>query len=355
MTGTILVTGAGGYVGGLLTAALRAKGASVLPWLHAHDEREARKKAEALLPPRHRFAWGDLGEEDPFAGIDAAEIGAVVHAAAVIRFTVDEATANQVNRDGTAKALAFAARCPRLTRFLEVSTLYAAGLGIRVPETILWERPDFANHYERSKWCAEALVARSRLPWRIARLPTLIADDERGGVSQRNAFHNTLTLFHRGLLPLLPGDPGNRIPLATAEAVTHALTRLLFEDDLPPVVNLCPRRESMLRLGSLLEIAAEIFANDPRFRRRGVMTPPLLDREGFSLFAAGIGTLGPGIQAQALASLLPFAPQLYLDKEIDSCGGRASCPELESMNAASIVAAACHTLIHPATHHGEKS
>src|SRR5439155_5412482 len=85
----ILVTGANGYVGGKLL------GENVIAWVRAGSETEAR----ARLPGHSgEVAFGELGRDDAFAGVDPDRITAIVHTAAVTRFNVDADTATEVNR-----------------------------------------------------------------------------------------------------------------------------------------------------------------------------------------------------------------------------------------------------------------
>ena len=99
MAGTVLITGASGYIGGLVVRRYAEAGWDVLAL--------ARKQA-------------DLAEPEPFVAVsDEARrsIRAVVHAGAVTRFDVEPDLARTVNVEGTEKVVAFARSCPRLESF----------------------------------------------------------------------------------------------------------------------------------------------------------------------------------------------------------------------------------------------
>ena len=215
-----LITGADGYVGlGLVDRYLK-NDSPVLAWVHANTAAELTAKKEVMLPrltdngvriqvgTNLGFASGALSDETPFDSINPDEIETFIHSAAVTRFNVDAETARITNLEGTRKALKFAERCKKLKRFVFISTLYASGLqsGDIAERPLLKDGRDFANHYERSKWASEneLLADYSHLPWQIPRVATIIADNERGIVTQQNAFHNTLKLVYYGLLSVMP-------------------------------------------------------------------------------------------------------------------------------------------------------
>src|SRR5438445_4516778 len=118
-------------------------------------------------------------------------------------FNAEADLVGRVNADGTEKLLRFAARSPGLESLGLISSIYASGLQSGPIAEIPFDgKAGFANHYESSKWESEARLLRgyASLPWKICRLATAIADDASGRVSQYNAFHNTLKLFHYGLM-----------------------------------------------------------------------------------------------------------------------------------------------------------
>jgi nucleoside-diphosphate-sugar epimerase len=266
---------------------------------------------------RIQVAGGDLREASPFRDVDPTTVKAFVHGAAVTRFNVDPELAQRTNVEGTAKALAFARTCPALESFALLSTLYASGLQEGRLEEMPLEGPrGFANHYEWSKWCAEAIVLAEDLPWprAIYRVATILSDDDSGSVTQYNAFHNTLKLIYYGLVSLVPGIPATRVFLVTAQDAAQAIRATLFLGK-PAIYNLSPTADRTPTLGDLIDQAFAVFGECPDFRDRRIMKPLFVDETSFTLLKEAGEAFSSPMVRQALASIAPFAPQLFLAKE----------------------------------------
>jgi nucleoside-diphosphate-sugar epimerase len=361
MTGTTLITGADGYIGRRLAAALLADGDDRLVLaLRAADADEfadKRARLERALEPapggqnrgrdRVRFVAADLSRGEALDQIDARTVTRIVHAAAVTRFNVERDLARRVNVEGTARVAGFAARCARLERLALLSTLYSAGTRSGDVAERRHDDAGFANHYEWSKWAAEeaALTARG-LPVSVFRLPTVIADDDGGQVTQYNAFHNTLKLYFYGLLSLLPGSPSTPVSLATAAFTTAAVTRLLDRAVPDGIYHVCPDAADTPALQELITTAFAVFEGDRGFRRRQLLAPAYCDRESFNdLVAAASRFRGGGPIQESLASVAPFGNQLYLSKTFRNDALRAAWPGYLAPDPVALVAAVCGYLV----------
>jgi nucleoside-diphosphate-sugar epimerase len=330
---TVLVTGAVGYLGGLTVTALREHG--------GYGDVLALGRAEA-----------DLTVPGALDAVPTGGITHIVHAAAVTRFAVDKATAKAVNIGGTEQVIEFARRCPDLERVVLLSTLYTAGLATgdiaEEPAGIVEEPGNaaevagdatdavrFANYYEWSKHAAERLVLDCGLPATIARVSTIIADDDSGRVSQFNAVHNTLKLLYYGLLSLMPGNPDVPVALATGDFTVTAMMALLAAE--PGVYHLCPDLEQTPRLGQLMDLMFTVFERDPSFVRRGILRPLLVDETAFADLLAGLRTLPHGPVLDALESVSPFSAQLYRPKVFGNTRLRKAWPDFRAPDPAVLV------------------
>jgi len=319
----VLITGADGYLGARITRLYARQSArEAIAWLHAAGKAEFEAKRARLAAwlggdaARVRFTYGELRAAQPFLLVDPAEVGLIVHAAAVTRFNVSAELASAVNVEGTVRLLQFAERCPRLTAIGVLSSIYASGLQEGMIEEVPFaSAPEFANHYERSKWRSEqALAAYGNLPWRLFRVATVIADDESGRMARHNAVHNTLKLLHRGLISLVPGSPETPLYFVTGDFVAGNVCELMERGTNGAIYHLAPAREASLTLGELLGIAWATFERSPDFVRRGLLYPSYVPYAAFERLAQGVSGFGGRVLADAVASVLPFAPQLYVSK-----------------------------------------
>jgi nucleoside-diphosphate-sugar epimerase len=322
----VLITGGSGYLGlSLARKFLEAGDKPVTLCIHAAGDREfqaKRRRIERQLKSfgdRVRYHGGDLGAARPFESIDPGEVAMIIHAAAVTRFNVDLESARGVNVEGSEKVLRLAAGCPSLEAIGLFSTVYASGLtpGV-IEEQPLDDAFGFANHYERSKWETESLLLRqfNDLPWRLFRIATVIAADDRGRVEQHNAFHNTLRLFYYGLQSFIPGKPATPLYFVTEQFVTDAVFALMRVQPERTIYHVSPGRRESLTLGELIDIAFETFEQDREFKNRRVLKPLYSDEESFRLLAEGLGSFDSSVMFQTVSSVLPFARQLFVDKEI---------------------------------------
>jgi nucleoside-diphosphate-sugar epimerase len=349
----VLITGADGYLGARIAARFaRQSPGSVIAWLRASSEEEfALKRAQlearmagALL----RYCWGDLRREYPFAGLDPAEIGTIVHAAAVTRFNVEAHLAREVNAVGTAKLLAFAGRCRSLEAVGLLSTLYASGLRPgAIEEQPFDDTHGFANHYERSKWLAEqALFERfADLPWILFRVATVIADDESGRIGRHNAVHNTLKLLYHGLISLVPGDPQTPLYFVTGDFAAANVECLMRRGVQRVIYHLAPSRAHSIALDALVETAWQVFEQSPQFAKRRLLRPVYAALESFQHLSAGVSGFGGAVLAQAIGSMTPFAPQLYVRKSVSNANLCAAATGRTLPAAGDLVRATCAQLV----------
>ncbi|UGY91465.1 SDR family oxidoreductase [Streptomyces gobiensis] len=355
MRGTTVITGADGYLGRRLAAALvqqsdddlilavRAGSGAELTGKRARLAREVGPGTDR----RVRYVAADLRHSDPLADIDTGKVTRIVHTAAVTRFNVEPDIARSVNVEGAARLGAFAARCDNLQRLAVLSTLYAAGQHQGDIKEEPLDDAGFVNHYEWSKWEAEnrLLSAAGELPVSVFRLATLVADDDSGRVTQYNAFHNTLRLYYYGLLSLLPGDRATPLALATASFTTAAISRLLAPEVAPGVYHVCPGPADTATLGEIIDTAFSVFERDERFRRRGLLRPIRCDRESFEDLVSAADLLRAGVLHQSMASLSPFAAQLYLPKTFRNEALRAAWPGYAAPDPIALAEATCTRLI----------
>lgn len=157
--GTVLITGASGFIGRRLRDALLDRGADVV----------ALRRARSPEPDRGRSVAIDYGEVDGLAEVIRAEGPThVFHVAGATKGVTYEDFA-RANVMPTENLLEAARRGPGLERFVLVSSL--AAWGPSSPEAPHTEAspPQPVEHYGRSKLAAEQAVEASGVPYTILR------------------------------------------------------------------------------------------------------------------------------------------------------------------------------------------
>ena len=351
----ILITGGYGYLGRRIAREFLEKSdCPVWLWIRAKDHAEFKSKGQELCHDlcetggRLRLFWGDLLAEEPFAEIDAAEVGSILHTAAVTRFNVDRETAQNVNVEGTEKILHFAARCANLNQVVLLSTIYASGLKVgQINEEQLDGENGFSNYYEWSKWVSEKLLWEqfSHLPWKIFRVATVISDSIEGKVTQQNAFHNTLKLIYYGLLSILPGKSETPLYFVTGDFVSKATHELMQHFDKGKIYHISHTKNESLTLGELIDLIFEVFEQEPEFKKRRILKPLYSDSESFKLLVDAVHQFAGGVVHQAVSSVAPFSQQLYLNKDVQNSNLRAVLQNYTAPDAAELIRNTCRFLV----------
>lgn len=350
-----LLTGATGYIGKKLAQGLLADPANTLIIsLRSKDGADFdAKKAQflAAMPAgsadRVRIVNSDLANLP--AQLDPCEIEGIIHCAAATAFNISEDLAEHTNIAPSLKLLEFARTTRALKKFLYVSTVYASGLTEgEVHERFFDPAPGFANHYERSKWTVEDHIRRSYLdlPIAIARVATVLSDDESGRIVQQNAIHNTLKLFYYGLLSLMPGHPTTPIYLVDGEFVRRSLLAIYNAPTRSgDIFHVCHEEANALTLAQLVDVAFEVFQSDTDFKTRRIMKPLMADEKSFSTLVAGMKSFGGAVLNQGLSSVAPFGKQLFIHKRFSNANLRRLRADYQAPDARRIAVAAIDNLV----------
>ncbi|NJC09729.1 SDR family oxidoreductase [Polymorphobacter fuscus] len=218
----VLVTGAGGLIGGELVARLAAAGHEVTALLH----RNRAIIANNGTPVAVATLFGDIRQ--PGLGLgDNPQFDLIVHAAAVTSFDAPTDVYRAVNVDGTRHVIALAER--RLTPLVYVSTAYVCGVCDAIVRE--GERGDmFSNGYEASKAAAESLVeaaALRGLPTVIARPSIVVGDSATGRLRTFDNIYLMLRLIAERRLRTLPGAMHATLDLVPIDHVAGGIAALV--------------------------------------------------------------------------------------------------------------------------------
>ena len=222
------------------------------------------------------------------------EVDVVVHCAAAVAFKRPLEELRRTNVDGTASLLNFAERCPRLKRFIHVSTICVYGdRSGPAPELPVAETPNFVNPYEQSKWEAECLVLGSKLPVEVVRLAIVAGSDRDGAVRRPGALHHALYWLYKGLIPMVPGTPGSRVDLISTEFAAEVIAATLRAPAQPGRIVHASAGVGAPSLEELLGHLATYFSQHHRgWASHAVSIPDIVDRETFALFRQSVDQSG---------------------------------------------------------------
>jgi thioester reductase-like protein len=191
---TALLTGFPGFIGKRLVRKLLTDDSElrIAALVEPRMLESARAAAAEIDADRIELIAGDIGERRLGVGDEdyerlRAETRHVFHLAAIYSLDVPLTIAQRVNVDGTGNVLEFCADAESLERHVYISTAYVAGkrTGV-VYEHELVMGQDFKNHYESTKFQAEAWVREylDRVPTTILR-PAIVVGDSQTGETQK--------------------------------------------------------------------------------------------------------------------------------------------------------------------------
>lgn len=318
------VTGGSGLIGGGVLSRLLSARPDARTYVLARDPGRMEATIERMRLPRERVAIlrGDIRE--PGLGLGAGErrrlrreVTRTVHMAADIVFSRPLEAARATNVAGTRNVLDLASEWPGPFSF--VSTAFVAGRRTgRVMERDLGGDQGWVNAYEQSKWEAEALVRSSGLAFTILRPSTVVCDSVAGEVTQHNAVHRALRLFHAGMAPMLPGRETSPVDLVPADFVADSIASLAGRDEASGATYHLCAGAGAIPLGEMLDLTLEVWSRDPDWRRRAIARPALTDLATYRLFEESVGDVADARLRQVTRSLSHFAPQLALEKRFDT-------------------------------------
>ncbi|KAK3142259.1 hypothetical protein QOZ80_4BG0344290 [Eleusine coracana subsp. coracana] len=201
----VVVTGASGYLGGRLCAALAESG-------HAVRALVRRTSNVSGLPPSVELAYGDVTDADSLAAaFDSCD--AVFHAAAAVEpWLPDPSVFLTVNVGGLENVLKAAKRTQTMKKIIYTSTFFAIGPtdGYVADEMQIHQGKAFCTEYEKSKFLADRIAlqaAKEGLPITIVYPGVLYGP---GRLTTGNLVSRILIERFNGRLPGYIGDGYDR-------------------------------------------------------------------------------------------------------------------------------------------------
>ena len=318
---SILLTGATGLIGRQVLAKLLAEDPRLRVYVLVRDLPRwslvslAVDEPSRVVPVQGDLCAVGLGLSHGERATLRRELTAIVHLAADTTFSNSLDRAREVNVVGTCRVLELADECASMVHLAHVSTAFVAGRRTgTIEEDASPTIHGWVNAYEQSKHEAEQFVRDHAASWTIFRPSTLVCDDLDGRVTQTNAVHRALRLFHAGLVAMMPGVEGSTIDVVTTAYVAGAIARLALDQRVRGrIVHLCGGSRA-LRLTELLDLTYETWARDPDWRRRRIARPALAELSTYALFEQTVEEVADASLKRITRALSHFVPQLALPK-----------------------------------------
>lgn len=240
---TVLFTGFPGFIGlRLLPRLLELKPDVRIACLVQEKFLELARDGVAAIEKAHPHAQGRLelvtGDITlPGLGLDQRvatrlrrDLLECYHLAAVYDLAVRAEVGHRINVEGTRHVLDLLGEAQRFARLHYVSTAFVSGNAKGLyRETDLDVGQGWKNHYERTKFEAEVLVAKSGLPKTIYRPGIVVGDSRTGETGKFDGPYFILRLMERLPSPgvfALPGGGRGTANLVPVDFVIEALARL---------------------------------------------------------------------------------------------------------------------------------
>lgn len=263
-TGSVLLTGASGLLGGELLRRLLEQTERVVVAVV--------RRPLAIEHERLELLTADLTDEGPLPDPGRDDITTVIHCAASVAFNLSIEEQRAINVEGTRRVLDLAAQLPNLERVVHVSTAYVAGTheGVFGPDD-LDRGQGFRNTYEQSKNEAEQLARASGLPLQVIRPSIVVGDQVTGHTNAFNVLYPPMRAYSKGRLSVAPGREAAPVDVVPIDIVAAGMMALL---EVPPgdthILAACGNASTV---GELLELGAIRFD-----RSRGtVISPEVLE------------------------------------------------------------------------------
>ncbi|MDQ3036170.1 MAG: alpha/beta fold hydrolase, partial [Myxococcota bacterium] len=240
----VLVTGATGFLGRWLLAALTARGRRVAALVRNARGREAELRAfvAALGGDEGRLLVVPGDVEMPGLGLDGEWPGVrdVYHLAARFEFGLSAVEARRANVDGTLRVLEWAHARPALRRFVQLGgyrmtrpppavarLLDTSDGGLPLADAATESLYRTHGAYEASKHEAalafRAFVRTHGLPWTTVHPSTVIGDSRTGATTQLVGLGDTVERLWNGRLPALVGTAKTFVPVVPVDHLASFL------------------------------------------------------------------------------------------------------------------------------------
>ena len=262
----ILVTGATGFIGRWLLAALTRRGYTVAALVRGKDRRASELAAFVARiggdARRLVVVEGDVEREDLGLGAALRSVRVVYHLAARFVFGATREEARRANVGGTENVMRWAHALPALDRFVFLGGYRMTAHPLASLDARAIDRHYAAGAYEGSKIEAyvrfRALADELGLAWTAVHPSGVIGDSRTGETTQITGLGETVERLFEGRMPALVGGPRTFVPVVTVDYLAELLATVqeraestgrdlvVFHPKSPPLPALVKRLAALL-------------------------------------------------------------------------------------------------------------
>lgn len=254
----------------------------------------------------------------------------ILHCAADTRFNLPEEDARAANVTPTFELLELARECEALEAFGFTSTLYVAGSRTGTIREDKLEPTAFVNTYESSKFEAESLLreAMADLPICVYRVSTLMGSASTGIIPGMTAVHQALRVYHRGLVPMIPGFPAEPVEVLDSDYAADALVALFLDRFEPGLTyQLTGGTEACFTLAEFVQETHRLFAElDPEWAPRRIEVPTIVPARIYDRFERAVLEADDERMSRIVRAMGTFLPQLVHPKRFDTTNRDRALP-----------------------------
>lgn len=254
----------------------------------------------------------------------------ILHCAADTRFDLSAEDAHTANVVPSRELAELARGCDALEAFGFTSTLYVAGTRTGTIREDELEPTEFVNTYESSKFEAEASLrgAMADIPICVYRVSTLMGSASTGAVPGMTAVHQALRVYHRGLVPMIPGVADEPVEVLDVDYATDALATLLLDAFEPGLTYQITGGEgACFSLSEFVDETHRLFAEmDPEWARRRIETPAIVPARIYERFERAVLDADDERMSRIVRAMGTFLPQLVHPKRFDTTNRDRALP-----------------------------
>jgi hypothetical protein len=131
----------------------------------------------------------------------------------------------------------------------------------------------------------------------------------------------------------------------TGDFAADAIFSVSRSGPLRAITHVCHSRSESITLGQIIDLAYATFCEDAAFKSRRILKPLFTDSSSFDALVKSATAFGGSVLTQAVSSISPFGPQLFIAKDIRNDRLRAAYAGYRAPDPAELLRLTCRRLV----------